>query len=197
MPNIPPASQRLSLEVAGLDVGAVSADVISIRYVETLRRGGSLCVVLANWGGSPPGYTYSEDNALHFGAQVKLFGGDVPIAQGTITTLMPHFDGTNAPTLAFVAKVKRPRAGESAQTLPLAYGASLFEFHPTSKSTANLHRKPIVATGVAAGLPSLRVGVRVDIVGVGTRWAGSYSVTDATHSSDSQAGYRVEFTCSR
>lgn len=197
MPNIPLASQRLSLEVAGLDVVAVSDDVISIRYAESLRGGGSLCVVLANWGGSPPGYTYSEDLALHVGTQVTLFCGDVAMAQGTITTLMPHFDGTNAPTLAFVAKVKRPRASESAQTLPLEYGASLFEFHPTLKSTGNLHRQPIVATGVAAGLPSLRAGARVDIGGVGTRWAGIYAVTGTTHSFDSQAGYRVELTCSR
>jgi hypothetical protein len=197
MPDITLVAQRLSLEVAGLSAGELLADTISIRYVESLTRDGTLEALLTNWGGSSLGYKYSEGNVLRIGAQVTLSCGDVVLATGTINALAPHFNMDTVPTLAFTAMVRRPVANGSGPAVALQYGANLLEFHPVLQSTGNVRRQSIAATGVASVLPTLRAGVRATITGLGAHWSGAYSVTETTHSFDAQQGYRIAFACSR
>lgn len=197
MPDITLVSQRLSLEVAGLSAGELLADTISIRYTESLTRDGMLEASLTNWGGSPPGYKYSEGSALRIGAQVKLSCGDVVLATGTISALAPHFTMDTGPTLAFTVVVRRPVAAGPGPAVALQYGTNLLEFHPVMQLTGNLRRQSVAATGVVSMLPMLRAGVRANVTGLGTRWSGTYSVTETTHSFDARQGYRVAFACSR
>lgn len=68
MPDISLTSQRPVIAVDGLPAEPLSADVVSIRYVESLTHDGTLEASLTNWGGSPPGYKYSEGNALQVGS---------------------------------------------------------------------------------------------------------------------------------
>jgi phage protein D len=61
---------------------------------------------------------------------------------------------------------------------------------------ALIHRDMITATGATVGLPDLRAGSRVEIVGVGERFSGSYFVTSTTHTL-SDSGYTTQFECRR
>jgi phage protein D len=57
-------------------------------------------------------------------------------------------------------------------------------------------KKLVEATGTTIGLPDLRAGTKVRIVGLGARFSGSYLVTKTTHSFDGN-GYRTKFTARR
>jgi hypothetical protein len=197
MPNVQLTPQRLVLEIAGLSAADLFADVVSLRFVESLTRDGVIEATLTNWGGSPPGFKYSEGNAVQVGVQVKLSCGNVMLATGTIASVAPHFNVGVLPTFSFTATVKRLTAGGSGTALQLTYGMDLLEFHPALQPTGNLRRPSIAATGVANGLPALRAGVRLNINGLGSHWSGDYSVTETTHSFEVQHGYRVAFACSR
>ncbi len=61
---------------------------------------------------------------------------------------------------------------------------------------ALIHRDMVTATGTTVGLPDLRAGSRVEVVGVGERFSGSYFVTSTTHTL-SDAGYTTQFECRR
>ena len=54
----------------------------------------------------------------------------------------------------------------------------------------------VTATATTIGLPDLRAGQLVNIVGVGSRFSGTYFVTDTTHSIG-DSGYTTQFTCRR
>jgi phage protein D len=61
---------------------------------------------------------------------------------------------------------------------------------------ALIHRDMVTATGATVGLPDLRAGSRVEVVGVGERFSGSYFVTSTTHTL-SDSGYTTQFECRR
>jgi Bacteriophage probable baseplate hub protein len=61
---------------------------------------------------------------------------------------------------------------------------------------ALIHRDMVTATATTVGLPDLRAGSRVEVVGVGDRFSGSYFVTSTTHTL-SDAGYTTQFECRR
>ena len=54
----------------------------------------------------------------------------------------------------------------------------------------------VEATGTTVGLPDLRAGKNVNIIGLGARFSGRYFVTKTTHTLDSN-GYRTKFTARR
>jgi phage protein D len=54
----------------------------------------------------------------------------------------------------------------------------------------------VVAEGTTIGLPDLRAGQRVKIVGVGARFSGVYFVTESTHTID-EKGYITKFKARR
>jgi hypothetical protein len=189
-------SPRPAIEIAGLSGAELAADLISLRFVESLTQPGLIAVTLVNWGGSPPAFKYSEASALQAGAQVKLSSGGLLLATGTIASVAPHFNSTVAPTLGFTATVPRPTRAP-APTLALRFGADLLEFNPVLQSPGNACRPAITASGLAGGLPALRAGVSLNIDGLGAHWSGNYAVSEATHSFDAQSGYRVAFACAR
>jgi uncharacterized protein len=54
----------------------------------------------------------------------------------------------------------------------------------------------VQASGTTVGLPDLRAGQLVEIVGLGSRFSGTYFVTDTTHSIG-DSGYTTQFNCRR
>ena len=54
----------------------------------------------------------------------------------------------------------------------------------------------VTATGVSIGLPNLRAGQRVRIEGVGSRFGGTYFITETTHTCDDN-GYLTRFSARR
>jgi uncharacterized protein len=54
----------------------------------------------------------------------------------------------------------------------------------------------VTAHGKTIGLPALRAGTRVNILGIGARLSGTYFVTKTTHTLG-EAGYTTEFDCRR
>ena len=57
-------------------------------------------------------------------------------------------------------------------------------------------REVITASGSTVGLPLLRAGRKVEIVGLGDRYSGTYYVTSTTHTIG-DSGYRTQFECRR
>lgn len=57
-------------------------------------------------------------------------------------------------------------------------------------------KKMVEAEGATVGLPDLRAGQRVRIVGLGRRFSGEYFVTKTTHTID-DSGYQTKFTARR
>ena len=55
-------------------------------------------------------------------------------------------------------------------------------------------REVITASGSTVGLPLLRAGRKVEIVGLGDRYSGTYYVTSTTHTIG-DSGYRTQFEC--
>ena len=54
----------------------------------------------------------------------------------------------------------------------------------------------VKASATTVGLPDLRAGQLVSIVGVGARFSGTYFITDTTHSIG-ESGYTTQFNCQR
>lgn len=54
----------------------------------------------------------------------------------------------------------------------------------------------VKASGTTVGLPDLRAGQLVNIIGLGSRFSGTYFVTDTTHSIG-ESGYTTQFNCQR
>jgi len=54
----------------------------------------------------------------------------------------------------------------------------------------------VEATGTTVGLPDLRAGLTLRIVGLGARFSGNYFVKKTTHTFDA-GGYRTKFTARR
>ncbi|HYJ48070.1 MAG TPA: hypothetical protein VEV81_15775, partial [Pyrinomonadaceae bacterium] len=61
--------------------------------------------------------------------------------------------------------------------------------------TENL-RRLVTASATTVGLPDLRAGQRVQICGVGSRFSGTYFVTDTTHTIG-ESGYTTRFNARR
>jgi phage protein D len=57
-------------------------------------------------------------------------------------------------------------------------------------------REMVTASGTCIGLPDLRAGQRVQITGVGSRFSGTYFVTETTHTINDQ-GYITKFSARR
>jgi phage protein D len=60
----------------------------------------------------------------------------------------------------------------------------------------NRQKVMVQASGTTVGLPDLRAGQLVNIVGMGARFSGTYFVTDTTHSIG-DSGYTTKFKCRR
>ncbi len=56
-----------------------------------------------------------------------------------------------------------------------------------------LHDRFVQAEGVCVGNPNVKAGAVVDIKGVGTRFSGSYVVTQATHTFSTEGNYETTF----
>ncbi|HEY7396472.1 MAG TPA: contractile injection system protein, VgrG/Pvc8 family [Gemmatimonadaceae bacterium] len=54
----------------------------------------------------------------------------------------------------------------------------------------------VTANATTVGLPDLRAGQLVNIVGVGSRFSGTYFITDTTHTIG-ESGYTTQFNCRR
>jgi phage protein D len=57
-------------------------------------------------------------------------------------------------------------------------------------------KEMVTAQGTTVGLPDLRAGQRIKVTGVGSRFSGTYFVTDTTHTL-SDAGYSTRFSARR
>ena len=205
-PPSPLTDSRMNVAVQGPPVVSLDADVISIRFCENLAGCELLEILVKNWGldqSGRLGFKYSDGNLLRIGVGISLGCGGVSMAGGLISALAPHFPSGSAATLTFTVDARptsrnsRRRATPAA--LELSYGSGLIEFHPSLRGGPKRPPagNPIVATGTAEGLPTLRAGTSVKIGGVGTAWSGVYSVTETTHTFDEQYGYRTSFACSK
>lgn len=58
------------------------------------------------------------------------------------------------------------------------------------------HKEMVKASATCVGLPDLRAGQWVNIVGLGSRFSGTYFITDSTHSINDQ-GYITKFNARR
>ncbi len=58
------------------------------------------------------------------------------------------------------------------------------------------YKEFVTATGTTIGLPDLRAGMQVQIEGVGSRFSGTYFVTESTHTIN-DSGYLTKFTARR
>ena len=54
----------------------------------------------------------------------------------------------------------------------------------------------VQAEGISVGHPAIVAGAWIEVASVGTRFSGTYFVTNALHSYDAQSGYETEFTMS-
>jgi hypothetical protein len=196
MPSLSLLSQRLFLEIQGLSTHELSDDLISFRFVETGTGSGEIEVQLVNLGDTPTGFKYSEGSALQIGRQVKVGFGDTELASGTIRMLAPQWNALTPPTLIFKASTQGVLLAPAVM-VQLQWGSNLIEFHPVMNANTQGSAQPIVATGFANAIPTLRAGSICDVAGVGTSWSGRYTVTETTHSFDPQQGYRVAFSCCR
>lgn len=187
-------SQPLSLELEGVDL---THDVLALRLTEALSRSGSLEAALNNWGGSPPGFQYSDGETLKIGSKVRVYSGDLTLAIGVVATLSPNFNPDSPSTFHFSAQAKRLQRGPAENRLELRYGADLLEFHPVLQTVAKSRRRSIQAAGVVTGRPELQPGTSLEIDGVGANWSGLYAVTETLHTYDGSLGYRTRFTCIR
>jgi phage protein D len=58
------------------------------------------------------------------------------------------------------------------------------------------YKELVVASGTSIGLPDLRAGMQVKIEGVGSRFSGTYFITESTHTIN-ESGYLTKFTARR
>lgn len=191
MPSIQSAAPRLGLEIAGLSAGDLSADLVSVRFFDSLLRKGVIEATLTD-GAS---LKYSQGSVLQVGTRVTLTCGDTALATGTIAAVRSRYDAGAGPTMGFTATVGRATSRPT-DSVHLTWGADLLEFNVVQQASKP-PRRTVAASGVAQGLPTLRAGVALSVSGLGTRWSGDYAVAEATHTFDGQSGYRVSFVGTR
>lgn len=193
------SSGRPSLSIESMMRTDVSADVISVKYVDSTD---TAVITLNNWGivGNVPDFKYSGGNLLKLGTKVGLYFGAVKLSEGVITSLSPTLPEGGQPVLTFVvtgnsqlkggqiqSRFKKPR------TLTLSYGNNLFELSETRKMV-----DPVIeCTGKAAGSPDLRIGTVLTITGGGQDFSGEYSVSETIHLFDQSKGNITEFTATK
>jgi hypothetical protein len=190
-----------SIEINGDPSFDLFQDIISIRFSDNLTRIELLEVVVNNWGtiNGGIGFKYNGgtqgDDLVKIGTSIKLYCDTITLAVGTVATLAPSFCTGGPPTLLFSVDANRPHRSVHPGVFTVSYGMGLREFHPGLHKTLVSGRSRIQATGITAGSPHLRAGVKLDISGVGRIFTGIYSVTESTHTFDDKSGYRTNFAC--
>jgi hypothetical protein len=165
--------------------------LVSIRFSDSLSRKGVIEATLAD-DRTP---TFSPGSALQIGIQVTLPCDHTAMAAGTIVAVASHFGTDAGPTIGFTATMRRA-TDRPASGLQLTWGTELLSFDVVEQALRPA-RRPVIASGVAQGVPALRAGAALTVKGLGTRWSGDYAVSETTHTFDREHGYRVKFACAR
>jgi phage protein D len=167
----------------------IEDDVIYSRHTADRSHG----TISLTWGGNLRAFAASADLSGQR-TRVQVSGWDV-------TTKSPVDSAAGDSVLA--AEIGTGRSGASVLSSTLgAHNECIVDSGPTTGEIAQVHaaalfksaaRQFVVARGESTGSPTMRVGSRVAVSGVGKLFSGSYAITQVQHRFDPQAGFRTAF----
>jgi hypothetical protein len=186
---------RPVVSVTGVIDALIQNELRAITIIESTDGSARCEATFNNWGtvDEVPGYLFRNSSTLDLGKQLQVKVGNSIIFSAPINSITTIHPDASPPTITVLADYKpvsipRRRVGK---TWEVAYGRELRE------ASMSLVAGILNGQAVAVFNGLLRPGDKITIIGIATRFAGSYTVQDVTHSFDTQAGYRTEFYVSK
>jgi len=181
--------------VDGQEEPTLAAQLSALVLTETLGEPPRCEATFNNWvAGALP---YPDDRTVGLARPLEIWLGEELLFTGRIVALEGRFPAARHPELRAVA-VGPVRAVDHPATLQLVHGAALRELYVTvERMTPTRADDPVTARGVAVPTRGLRVGVRIEVEGVGHHFGGEFRVTETRHLFDHSQGLRTEFVATR
>jgi hypothetical protein len=186
-----------TFHVDGREEPALAAQLIGLVLGETLGEPPRCEATFHNW--VEGALAYPDDRTLAFARPLEIrLSGEVLFA-GRIVALEGRFPAARPPELRAIAVGPVGAPDAHAGTLQLVHGAALRELHVTvERATPQAsHAGPTTARGVAAPTSGLRVGVHIEVEGVGASFGGAFLVVETRQLFDQSHGLRTEFVATR
>lgn len=175
----------------------LAAHLLGLVLSETLGEPPRCEATFHNWVDGA--LAYPDDRTLAFARSLEIrLAGEVLFA-GRIVALEGRFPAARHPELRAIAVGPVGAHDAHAGRLQLAHGAALRELYVTVERATpqSSHADLTTVRGVAAPTSGLRVGVHVEIEGVGASFGGEYLVVETRHLFDQSHGLRTEFVATR
>jgi hypothetical protein len=187
---------RPAFRIDGHPAPLLDRDVIEAIVAE--RADGARCsVTLLNWGDvdGAPGYPHF-DGPLEPGHAMNVTLTDGLVFTGTIDTIEARYPGDQVPTLVVGASGTLPDtpAGASPQ---LTLGATLRTCSVRWTHAGPRGDQSTLAEGTTEFDARLRVGVSIELDGLGDPVDGAYHLVEVRHRYDGAGGLRSEFSAIR
>ena len=196
---------RPSFHVEGQEEAALATHLIALVISEGVDAPPRCEATFDNW--EARALTYPSGGSIVLGGPLEVRLGAVVLFQGQIEALEGRFPAAWPPELRVRAVGRVSETATHTQALRLSHGAALREAFVTTEQGARLGRAALpshraahertVARGLTAPTVGLRVGVRVELTGIGTSFGGTYQVTETRHLFDLAQGLRTEFGATR
>jgi phage protein D len=199
------------IKVNGEDiVKTYLAEVASLTLEDTLEGASRFSFVV-----NDPGSRWIDQGLFDPGKQVEVeigYEGKLsPMILGKISLLRPSFPAQGNPRLEIFgqdsssksSRIRKQRSYKETM-ISLKYGSSLISFDlyldlPVSEEQAlprgTLHSQSegsIQGRGCSIGLPDLRAGINVELIGLGGKFSGDYRVERTTHTIN-ESRYSTDF----
>ncbi|HEY0134708.1 MAG TPA: hypothetical protein VGB85_11525 [Nannocystis sp.] len=180
-----------TFHVDGREDPALAAQLIGLILSETLGEPPRCEATFHNWVEGALVYPDDRTLALTRPLEIRL-SGELLFA-GQIVTLEGRFPAARPPELRAIAVGPVGAHDAHAGKLQLTHGAALRELYVCVERDAS---QP-TARGVAVPTSGLRVGVHIELEGVGTSFGGEFLVVETRHLFDQSHGLRTEFVATR
>ncbi len=199
-----------TFHVEGQEDTALASHLIALVIHETADTAPRCEATFTNWDGAA--LIYPDDRAIALAGPLVVRRGEELLFSGHITALEGRFPAAWPAELRVVATgaVSDAAAASHAGALRLVHGASLREVHvtiehgaarpapaplPTRSPSPQVDRT--VARGLAVPSVELRVGVQIELEGIGPGFGGTFQVRETRHLFDLAQGLRTEFVALR
>lgn len=180
-----------TFHVDGREEPALAAQLIGLVLGETLGEPPRCEATFNNW--VEGALAYPDERSLAFARPLAIRLAGELLFSGRIVALEGRFPAARHPELRAIAVGPVGAHDAHAGKLQLAHGAALRELYVTVEGDA----PQSTARGVAVPTSGLRVGVHIEVEGVGASFGGEFLVVETRHLFDQSHGLRTEFVATR
>jgi hypothetical protein len=182
---------------------AVSASILRLEVKLSENGRCSADLQLNNWGEKNGilGYLYFNDVRFATGKSLAIRVGAQVLFDGLILEINAQYTQSTPTTIGMTATSNRAIGISS--TTQLAYGQNLVTFEVKECWQAerfpsiSRRRRTLSGSGSAEYSGQLAPGGKVNLIGIGDKFSGEYSLSEVIHRYDRVSGWRTQFAVGR